>query len=178
MPLKPARAIAVQNIAARKDTAYPQLAKRLMTHVTSDTSRRRFEQLGFNWEAGALGAKAADKALIAKGKTLFLTKICFTCHQTDKKVPAPVGLALKAPVFMGNFWGKEREVELNENPGAALFTSSGNFVKVKMDEAYVVESIEKPMEKVVRGSIPGMAPLPTCDVHASVSGRRCLTTSW
>ena len=44
--------IAVQNIAARKDTAYPQLAQRLMWHVTSDTSRRRFEQLGFNWEAG------------------------------------------------------------------------------------------------------------------------------
>lgn len=53
VPLKPARAIAVQNIAARKDTAYPQLAQRLMRHVTSDTSRRRFEQLGFNWKAGA-----------------------------------------------------------------------------------------------------------------------------
>ena len=53
VPLKPARAIAVQNIAARKDTAYPQLAQRLMSHVTSDASRRRFEQLGFNWEAGA-----------------------------------------------------------------------------------------------------------------------------
>ena len=52
VPLKPIRAIAVQNIAARKDTAYPQLAQRLMWHVTSDTSRRRFEQLGFNWEAG------------------------------------------------------------------------------------------------------------------------------
>jgi len=52
VPLRPARAIAVQNIAARKDTAYPQLAQRLMRHVTSDTSRRRFEQLGFNWEAG------------------------------------------------------------------------------------------------------------------------------
>jgi len=52
VPLKPARAIAVQNIAARKDTAHPQLAQRLMRHVTSDVSRRRFEQLGFNWEAG------------------------------------------------------------------------------------------------------------------------------
>ena len=50
--LMPERAIAVQNIAVRKDTAYPQLAQRLMRHVTSDNSRRRFEQLGFNWEAG------------------------------------------------------------------------------------------------------------------------------
>ena len=52
VPLKPARAIAVQNIAARKETASPQLAQRLMRHVASDASRRRFEQLGFNWEAG------------------------------------------------------------------------------------------------------------------------------
>jgi hypothetical protein len=27
------------------------LAKRLMEQITSQTSRRRFEQLGFNWEA-------------------------------------------------------------------------------------------------------------------------------
>jgi ABC-type molybdate transport system substrate-binding protein len=47
VPLKPARAVAVQNIAARKDTAYPQLAQRLMRHVTSDTSRLRFYQIFF-----------------------------------------------------------------------------------------------------------------------------------
>ncbi len=51
--LRPARAIAVQNIAARKDTPYPRLARRLMENLASDASRRRFEQLGFNWEAGA-----------------------------------------------------------------------------------------------------------------------------
>ena len=33
-----------------------------------------------------------DPALIAQGKTLFLIKICFTCHQTDPAVPAPAGL--------------------------------------------------------------------------------------
>jgi len=53
VPLKPASAIAVQNIAARKGTDCPQLAQRLMLHITSDASRRRFEQLGFNWEASA-----------------------------------------------------------------------------------------------------------------------------
>ena len=51
-PIKPARAQAVQNIAANKNTAYPQLARRLMQHITSDTSKRRFEQLGFQWVAG------------------------------------------------------------------------------------------------------------------------------
>lgn len=51
VPLQPKRAVAIQNIAARKTTPYPQLAKRLMEHLTSQASRRRFEQLGFNWEA-------------------------------------------------------------------------------------------------------------------------------
>ena len=43
---------AVQNVAANKTTPYPRLAKRLMTRLASATSRRRFEQLGFQWEAG------------------------------------------------------------------------------------------------------------------------------
>ena len=51
VPLQPKRALAVQNVAASKTTPYPHLAKRLMEHLTSQTSRRRFEQLGFNWEA-------------------------------------------------------------------------------------------------------------------------------
>jgi molybdate transport system substrate-binding protein len=49
--LQPKRALAVQNVAASKTTPYPHLAKRLMEHITSQISRRRFEQLGFNWEA-------------------------------------------------------------------------------------------------------------------------------
>ena len=49
--LQPKRAVAVQNVAASKTTPYPHLAKRLMEHITSQISRRRFEQLGFNWEA-------------------------------------------------------------------------------------------------------------------------------
>ena len=51
VPLQPKRALAVQNVAARKTTPYPQLARRLMEWLTSQTSRRRFEQLGFSWEA-------------------------------------------------------------------------------------------------------------------------------
>ena len=53
VPLQPKYAIAVQNVAANKTTPYPRLAKRLMTRLASATSRRRFEQLGFQWEAGA-----------------------------------------------------------------------------------------------------------------------------
>ncbi len=51
VPLEKEYAIAVQNVAARKTTIYQNLARRLMTRLASITSRRRFEQLGFQWEA-------------------------------------------------------------------------------------------------------------------------------
>jgi len=109
-----------------------------------------------------LDVSAEELALIIEGKKLFQTKICISCHQIDPSVAAtPTGLAMKAPQFIGDFWGKEREVELNNTPGSLGFVPSGNFVKIKMDEDYVIESIAKPMEKVVKGSIPGMAPAPT-----------------
>jgi molybdate transport system substrate-binding protein len=50
-PLQSASAIAIQNVAAKKTTPYPQLAERLVEQLTSEDSRRRFEQLGFTWEA-------------------------------------------------------------------------------------------------------------------------------
>ena len=99
----------------------------------------------------ALDAKSGDKELINKGKTLFLTKICFTCHQTDPAVPAPAGLALKAPKFIGEFWGKEREVALG---------FGGKIVKVKLDDEYFTESVKKPMDKVVKGALVPMPPPP------------------
>ncbi len=108
-----------------------------------------------------LDVSAEELALIIEGKKLFQTKICVSCHQTDPAVATPTGLVMKAPQFMGDFWGKEREVELNNTPGSLGFVPSGNFVKIKMDEDYVIESIAKPMEKVVKGSLPGMAPAPT-----------------
>ncbi|SVD92849.1 uncharacterized protein METZ01_LOCUS445703 [marine metagenome] len=100
---------------------------------------------------GVLGTKAADKDLIVKGKTLFLTKICFTCHQTDPAVPAPAGLALRAPKFVGEFWGKEREVALG---------FGGKIIKVKLDDEYFVESVKKPLDKVVKGALAPMPPPP------------------
>ncbi|SVB83804.1 uncharacterized protein METZ01_LOCUS236658, partial [marine metagenome] len=99
----------------------------------------------------ALDAKSGDKELITKGKTLFLTKICFTCHQTDPAVPAPAGLALKAPKFIGEFWGKEREVHKG---------FGGPIIKVKLDEKYFVESVKKPLDKVVKGALTPMPPPP------------------
>ena len=42
-------ATAVQNVAAKKDTDFPNLAERLMSVLASADSKRRFEQLGFKW---------------------------------------------------------------------------------------------------------------------------------
>jgi len=93
----------------------------------------------------------ADEKLIAQGKTLFQTKICFTCHQVDPAVPAPAGLALMAPKFVGDFWGKEREVHNG---------FGGPIIKVKLDDAYFIESLKKPLDKVVKGALAPMPPPP------------------
>ncbi len=94
-----------------------------------------------------------DASLIATGKALFQTKICFTCHQIDPKIPSPAGVALKAPGFIGKFWGTEREVHVG--------VVDGPIEKVTMNEPYFLESVEKPMAKILKGAIPGMAPMPT-----------------
>jgi mono/diheme cytochrome c family protein len=99
----------------------------------------------------AISVQADEKELVAKGKVLFMTKICFTCHQTDPAVPAPAGLALRAPKFLGEFWGAEREVALG---------FGGKVVKVKLDDKYFVESVKMPMAKVVKGALVPMPPPP------------------
>ncbi len=98
-----------------------------------------------------VSVRADEMALIAKGKVLFMTKICFTCHQTDPAVPAPAGLALRAPKFVGEFWGAEREVALG---------FGGKVVKVKLDDKYFIESVKLPMAKVVKGALVPMPPPP------------------
>ena len=94
---------------------------------------------------------ASDPALIAKGKLLFQTKTCFTCHQVDPAIPAPAGLAIKAPAFIGDFWGKEREVHIG---------FQGPIQKVVRDEAYFIESVMKPMAKVAKGALAPMVIAP------------------
>ena len=42
---------------------------------------------------------AADVELIGKGKALFQTKICFTCHEVAGGPAALAGVAMKAPKF-------------------------------------------------------------------------------
>lgn len=91
----------------------------------------------------------SNPELIGEGKILWQTKICFTCHQVDPAIPAPAGLALGAPKFIGDFWGKEREVHKG---------LGGPIEKVSMDESYFIESVRKPMDKVVKGALAPMPP--------------------
>ena len=100
--------------------------------------------------AGNLAAQ--DAALIAKGKELFEAKICTTCHQVTGGPPALAGIAMKAPKFEGDFWGKERTVTLGYG---------GKDAKATFDEAYFIESIRDPMGKVVKTSAAPMPPPPT-----------------
>ena len=93
----------------------------------------------------------SDPALIAQGKILFQSKTCFTCHQVNPAVPAPAGMAIKAPVFVGNFWGKEREVHIGYQ---------GPIQKVIRNEEYFIESVMQPMAKVAKGALAPMVIAP------------------
>ena len=92
-----------------------------------------------------------DKDLIAKGKTLFQAKTCFTCHQVNKAIPSPAGMAIKAPVFFGDFWGKERDAHIG---------FQGPVQKVLFNEEYFLESVMKPMAKVAKGALAPMILAP------------------
>lgn len=93
----------------------------------------------------------SDASLIAQGKVLFQAKTCYICHQVDPAIPAPAGMAIKAPVFIGDFWGKEREVHIGYN---------GPIQKVIRNEEYFIESVMKPMAKVAKGALAPMVIAP------------------
>jgi len=91
--------------------------------------------------------EAPSDPLIAKGKILFMTKTCFLCHQTDPAIPAPAGLAVKSPQFIGDFWGKEREVHIGY---------LGPIQKVVLNEEYFIESVSQPLAKIAKGALVPM----------------------
>ena len=102
---------------------------------------------------GLAGRTAAqDPGLIAKGKELFQAKICSTCHAVTDGPPALAGIAMQAPKFEGDFWGKERAVTLG---------FGGKDAKATFHEAYFIESIRKPMAKIVKSAAAPMPPPPT-----------------
>lgn len=97
---------------------------------------------------------ADDPALITKGEQLFLTKVCATCHQVKPDQIAPAGIAMKAPKFIGDFWGKERDVTMG---------FGGPVKKVVFDDAYFIESIRNPIAKIAKEAAAPMPPPPQVD---------------
>jgi len=131
-----------------------------------DTALAKVAKLGSEGTRAALVERSIAKdgkyeapsdPLIAKGKILFMTKTCFLCHQTDPAIPAALGLAIKAPQFIGDFWGKEREVHIGFLPELAF---EAPIQKVVFNEEYFIESVNLPYEKVLKGVLSpmGLAP--------------------
>lgn len=86
----------------------------------------------------AAGGPVDETAMIAKGKELYGAKGCTACHSLN-------GSAGAAPTFKG-LYGREE-----------VLTTG----KVKVDEAYLKESMLKPAAKVVKG----YAPMPNMGVE-------------
>jgi mono/diheme cytochrome c family protein len=93
--------------------------------------------------APAAGGKVNydDPALIAQGKALFQSKICFTCHAVPGGPPVPT-----CPSFVDGIIGKKEKVTIGVG---------GPVQEITVDEAYFRESIKQPMAKVVVNSQTG-----------------------
>jgi mono/diheme cytochrome c family protein len=88
------------------------------------------------WEPDPNGGPAvATNDPVALGKKLYKVKGCNACHSLD-------GSKLVGPTFQG-IWGRSEKTNTGE---------------VKVDEAYVTESILQPLAKVVDGYAPSMPP--------------------
>lgn len=89
-------------------------------------------------------AVASDKPTAEYGAALYKQEGCNACHSID-------GSKLVGPSFKG-LWGKTES------------TSAGD---VKVDEAYLKESVLNPMAKVVTGFPPAMPARPLNDLQIS-----------
>ncbi len=106
-----------------------------------------------------LGDALTDKPVVKKaltpvelGAQLWKSKICFTCHQTEKN--DTMVRPIKAPSFVGGIFGREEEVHVG---------IGGPIQKIKVDDAYLLESLSNPMAKIVKGYQPVMPPVPLTD---------------
>ncbi len=91
---------------------------------------------------GVVDAPTVSVASVEQGSKLYKAKGCNACHSLD-------GSRLVGPTWKGAFGRKEQ-------------LASGG--EVTIDDAYLKESIVKPMEKVVMGYPPAMPVMPMSDV--------------
>jgi cytochrome c2 len=124
------------------------------------TAVTKVAELGSEGTRAALVERSIEKdgkyeapTLIAKGKALFTAKTCNLCHTVDPAIPATLGLVYKSPQFIGDFWGKEREVHIGYYPELNF---NAPIQKVVFNEQYFIESVKLPYEKVVKGVLSPM----------------------
>ncbi len=91
---------------------------------------------------GAISVPVAKVASVEHGALLYKAKICNSCHTLD-------GIKLVGPTFKG-LYGKTESTTVGE---------------VKVDDAYLKESIVKPMEKIVTGYPPAMPLMAFSDIE-------------
>ena len=95
--------------------------------------RRDIQQVPYENAGAVVVVKAGASA--ENGAAFYKTKGCNACHSID-------GSKIVGPSFKG-LWGRTEK------------TSAGD---VKVDEAYLVESMANPMAKIVDGYPPAMPP--------------------
>jgi len=98
------------------------------------------------------GVDYSDPKLIAKGKTLFQSKACFTCHKVEGFPDMPTHQ--QAPSYVGGLFGREEEVHLGVG---------GPIETIVVDVEYFRESVKNPLAKIVKGYQPIMPPIPVTD---------------
>ncbi len=117
----------------------PDYVKKAGANIAANSSDTRG---GNNTSRGAIDPPNSNNTsggtsmipMAEKGKALFISKTCSTCHSID-------GSRLVGPTFKG-LWGSMEE------------TQDGS--KVKVDENYFRESLFEPMKRITKGYPPAM----------------------
>ena len=108
----------------------------------------------------AAAAPKLDPEAVARGKQLFQTNACFSCHKTPDFPDMPTHA--QAPSYVGGIIG--HKVEVTVGVGGPKKT-------ITVDEDYIRESVKNPMAKIVvnektgQAYMPIMPPLPVTDAQ-------------
>jgi cytochrome c oxidase subunit 2 len=108
----------------------------------------------------AAAAPAQDPQAVARGKQLFQTMACFTCHKAPDFPDMPTHA--QAPSYIGGIFGHKTEVTVG---------IGGPKKTITVDDDYFIESIQNPLAKIVINEKTGQAyqpimpPLPVTDAQ-------------
>jgi cytochrome c oxidase subunit 2 len=115
---------------------HTMIGKIVVIETDADLAKYGYDKLksplSIKKDSANAGTPKTETELIAAGEQLYVLKGCVACHKTD-------GTTLLAPAWNGLF-GKTETV-----------TEDGSSKEVKIDEAYIKESILTPQKKITKG---------------------------